>query len=89
MPIEENFPEGLEPIGKTPLQWWPGRSDAEAFSNEESAGQAAYAARGEEQVPLGVSGTLVAIDWDSCIALHRGVPLLHVYSVHVSSEADV
>ena len=74
MPIEENFPEGLEPIGKIlhsdgenfHFMWGPGRSDAEAFSNEDV--KAAYAARGEEQVPLGVSGTMVAIDWDSCIA---------------------
>lgn len=25
-------------------------------------------ARGEQQVPLGVHGTMVAIDWDSCVA---------------------
>ena len=30
--------------------------------------KAAFTARGEEQVPLGVHGTMVAIDWDSCIA---------------------
>ena len=28
----------------------------------------AFAARGEQQVPLGVHGTMVAIDWDSCVA---------------------
>lgn len=64
----------MEPIGKIlhsdgenfHFMWGPGRSNAEAFSNEDV--KAAYAARGEEQVPLGVSGTMVAIDWDSCIA---------------------
>ena len=74
MPIDENFPEGLEPTGKIlhsdgenfHFMWGPGRGDAEAFSNDEV--KAAYAARGEEQVPLGVSGTMVAVDWDSCVA---------------------
>ena len=28
----------------------------------------AYKARGEEYVPLGVHGTMVAVDWDSCYA---------------------
>ena len=28
----------------------------------------AYAARNEELVPFGVHGTMVAVDWDSCIA---------------------
>ena len=30
--------------------------------------QAVYAARGEELVPIGVHGTMVAVDWDSCYA---------------------
>lgn len=74
MPIAENFPEGLKPIGKIKHEdgenfhyvWGPGRNDAEAFSNEDV--KAAYTARNEEQVPLGVSGTMVAVDWDSCVA---------------------
>lgn len=79
MPIAENFPEGLKPIGKVNLSdghfhvmWGPGKktnadgSPAEAFADADVV--AAYAARGEEQVPLGVSGTMVAVDWDSCIA---------------------
>ncbi|KFM18732.1 Zinc-containing ferredoxin-2 protein [Marine Group I thaumarchaeote SCGC AAA799-P11] len=73
MPIAENFPEGLKPLGKISdgeghfhIMWGPGRSDAEAFSDAEV--KAAYEARGEEQVPLGVSGTMVAVDWDSCVA---------------------
>ncbi len=74
MPIAENFPEGLEPIGKIKHSdgenfhwvWGPGKEDGEAFSDENV--KAAYEARGEKQVPLGVSGTMVAVDWDSCVA---------------------
>jgi len=73
MPIAENFPEGLKPTGKISLSdgnfhlmWGPGRTDAEASKDADVV--AAYAARGEEQVPLGVSGTMVAVDWDSCVA---------------------
>ena len=73
MPIDESFPEGLKPLGKISdadghfhIMWGPGRSDAEAFSDADV--KAAYEARGEEQVPLGVSGTMVAVDWDSCVA---------------------
>ena len=42
------------------------RQSSEATENEEV--KAAFAARGEQQVPLGVHGTMVAIDWDSCVA---------------------
>ena len=74
MPIAENFPEGLKPVGKINhadgehfhFVWGPGRVDGEAFSNDDV--KAAYEARGEKQVPLGVSGTMVAVDWDSCVA---------------------
>ena len=79
MPIPENFPEGLKPLGKISISdgnfhimWGPGRtknadgSQVEALADKEVV--AAYAARKEEQVPLGISGTMVAVDWDSCIA---------------------
>ncbi len=74
MPIAENFPEGLKPIGKIMhsdgehyhLMWGPGREGQEAANNDEV--KAAYATRGEKLVPLGVSGTMVAVDWDSCVA---------------------
>ena len=79
MPIAENFPEGLKAIGKISLSdgnfhivWGPGKktnedgSKAEALVDEEVV--AAYTARKEEQVPLGISGTMVAVDWDSCVA---------------------
>ncbi len=79
MPIAENFPQGLKAVGKISisnenfhLMWGPGKttntdgSKAEAFADADVV--AAYEARNEEQVPLGVSGTMVAVDWDSCIA---------------------
>ena len=73
MPIAEDFPAGLEPLGKINhsdgdhyhVMWGPGRED-DAANNDEV--KAAYAARKEELVPLGVSGTMVAVDWDSCVA---------------------
>ena len=79
MPIAENFPEGLKPTGKISLSdgnyhimWGPGKtantdgSKPEALTDQDVVD--AYKARGEEQVPLGVSGTMVAVDWDSCVA---------------------
>ena len=80
MAIAENFPEGLKPIGKITISdgehfhwvWGPGKklnmdgSTAEVFADDDV--KAAYATRGEEHVPLGVSGTMVAVDWDSCVA---------------------
>jgi NAD-dependent dihydropyrimidine dehydrogenase PreA subunit len=79
MPIAENFPEGLKPTGKISLDdgnfhimWGPGKTANVDGSKAESLADtdvvAAYTARGEEQVPLGVSGTMVAVDWDSCVA---------------------
>ncbi len=73
MPIAEDFPAGLEPLGKINhsdgehyhVMWGPGKED-EAANNDEV--KAAYAARKEELVSLGVSGTMVAVDWDSCVA---------------------
>ena len=73
MPIDENFPEGLKPVGKINHSdgenfhwvWGPG-SLKEASKNEDVI--KAYKSRGEEIVPLGVSGTTVAVDWDSCVA---------------------
>jgi NAD-dependent dihydropyrimidine dehydrogenase PreA subunit len=74
MPIAENFPEGLKPIGKINHSdgehfhwiWGPGKPDGEASKNEDV--KKAYEVRGEKQVPLGVSGTMIAVDWDSCVA---------------------
>jgi len=74
MPIAENFPEGLKPLGKIKhsdgehyhIMWGPGREGGEAATNDEV--KAAYKSRNEDLVPLGVSGTMVAVDWDSCVA---------------------
>jgi NAD-dependent dihydropyrimidine dehydrogenase PreA subunit len=79
MPIAENFPEGLKPLGKINLDdgnfhimWGPGKTKNTDGSQVETLADAdvvaAYEARREEQVPLGVSGTMVAVDWDSCVA---------------------
>jgi len=79
MPIAENFPEGLKAMGKIAisdgnfhLMWGPGKTTNADGSKAEASVDAdvvaAYAARKEDQVPLGVSGTMVAVDWDSCIA---------------------
>ena len=74
MPIDKDFPKNHQVIGKHVhsdsgqfhFVWGPGRSDAEASTNAEVQGS--YTARGEQMVPLGVHGTMVALDWDSCIA---------------------
>jgi NAD-dependent dihydropyrimidine dehydrogenase PreA subunit len=73
MPIDPDFPKNNQPIGKHQhtdgehfhFVWGPGASK-EALENEEV--KSAYQTRGEEMVPLGVHGTMVAVDWDSCIA---------------------
>jgi len=72
MPILEDFCQGKEPIGKISHSdgehfhfVWPSQGLVEASKDEKTV--AAYKANGEEMVPLGVSGTMVAIDWDSCV----------------------
>jgi NAD-dependent dihydropyrimidine dehydrogenase PreA subunit len=73
MPIDPEFPKNQQVIGKHMhsdgehfhFVWGPGRT-AEAAENEDV--KKAYEARGEQIVPLGVHGTMVAIDWDSCVA---------------------
>ena len=73
MPIDESFPKNHTVSGKFKdslsdnyhLVWGPGRL-AEAASNEKV--RADYAAKEEEIKPLGIHGTYVAVDWDSCIA---------------------
>lgn len=73
MPIDENFPKNHMVLGKfkDPLSdnyhlvWGPGRL-AEAASDENVKKD--YAAKGEEIKPMGIHGTFVAVDWDSCIA---------------------
>ncbi|HLA22140.1 MAG TPA: ferredoxin family protein [Nitrosopumilaceae archaeon] len=73
MPIAEDFPKGLKTIGKIShtdgehfhFVWGPGKV-AEAAADEKV--KAAYKEHGEKIEPLGVSGTMVAVDWDSCVA---------------------
>ena len=73
MPIDPEFPKNhkTEAVHKHQdpeyfhFIWGPGRlADASKEQNVVDA----YAARGEELVPLGVHGTSVAVDWDVCIA---------------------
>ena len=72
LPIDPDFPKHGQIIGKHKhsdgehyhFVWGPGRSDAETSTKPEV--QEAYKARGEEYLPLGVHGTMVAVDWDSC-----------------------
>src|SRR5881628_4065537 len=73
MPIDPDFPRNSQVIGKIKHSdgehyhffWGPGALK-EAAENEEV--KAAYEQRGEEIVPIGVSGTMVAVDWDACVA---------------------
>lgn len=73
MPIDEDFPKGMKPVGKIKLSdgenfhwfWGPGKLK-EASKNEDSVKD--FKKRGEKIEPIGVSGTMVAVDWDSCYA---------------------
>jgi len=38
----------------------------------------AYETRGEKQVPRGISGTSIAVDWDSCVADGACIEACHV-----------
>lgn len=73
MPIDDDFPKGMKPIGKINLSdgenfhwfWGPGKLK-EAATNPDSVKD--FKAREEKIEPIGVSGTMVAVDWDSCYA---------------------
>ena len=73
MPIDDDFPKGMKPIGKIKHSdgenfhwfWGPGKLK-EASKNEDSVKD--FEKRGEKIEPIGVSGTMVAVDWDSCYA---------------------
>jgi len=75
MPIKEDFCHGdVKPIGKISLEgdeyfhWvWPSQGLVEASKDEKTL--AAYKDHGDKMVKLGVSGTMVAVDWDSCVEL--------------------
>jgi NAD-dependent dihydropyrimidine dehydrogenase PreA subunit len=75
MPIDPAFPRNHQVIGKHRhsdgqhyhFVWGPGRLAAAAEAEFDNV-KAAYAARNEELVPIGIHGTMVAVDWDCCIA---------------------
>ena len=71
--IPEDFCVDVEPAGKTShadgenFHWiWGEGKLASAAENDDV--KAAYADHGEEIVPLGIHGTTVAVDLDSCVA---------------------
>lgn len=73
MPIDPEFPKNHKIIGKHKnadgqyhFVWGPGRADVESSTNKYV--QDAYKNRNEKYEGLGVHGTFVALDWDSCIA---------------------
>ena len=73
MPIDPDFPRKYRIIGRHShtdgkqyhLVWGPGKENGE--SSTDTQVQDAYRKRGERYVPLGMHGTTVAVDWDSCI----------------------
>jgi NAD-dependent dihydropyrimidine dehydrogenase PreA subunit len=76
MPIEAAFPRNRRGIDKHKHSdgqhfhfiWGPGRADAAETSTTNSDVLEAYKARREEYSPIAVHDTMVAADWDSCIA---------------------
>jgi NAD-dependent dihydropyrimidine dehydrogenase PreA subunit len=73
MPIDPNFPNNHQVIEKFKdslsenyhLVWGPGRL-AEAASDAKV--KADYLSTNEAIKPMGIHGTFVAVDWDSCVA---------------------
>ena len=71
MPIQEDFCKGdKKPIGKIALDdgenfhWvWPSQGLVEASKDEKVL--ADYKKHKEKMVPLGITGTMVANDWDA------------------------
>ena len=74
MTIDSDFPKSHKVMGKHRYSdnehhhfvCGPGRKEAETFTN--TLVQNTYNVRNEEQVPLGIHRTRVAVDWDSCYA---------------------
>jgi NAD-dependent dihydropyrimidine dehydrogenase PreA subunit len=75
MPIDAAFPKNCRVIDKHKhsdgqhfhFVWEAGTAAAER-STTNSDVQEAYKARREEYSPIGVHSTMVAVDWESCIA---------------------
>jgi NAD-dependent dihydropyrimidine dehydrogenase PreA subunit len=79
MPIKEDFcKEGKKPIGKISyadgeyFHWvWPSQAGEEGNDWDASKDKkvlADYKKHGEKMVKLGITGTMVANDWDVCVA---------------------
>jgi NAD-dependent dihydropyrimidine dehydrogenase PreA subunit len=91
MAIDPDFPKNWQVHGKHDhtdgqhyhFVWGPGRP-ADASANRDV--KTAYAARNEELVPLGVHGTFVAVDWDSCIAEGSCLPACPVNDMSTNSK---
>jgi len=75
--IPEDFctSDEIKPLGKTShsdgenFHWiWTNPNSEKPLASENDDVKAAYESHGEEIVPLGIHGTTVAVDWDSCIA---------------------
>ncbi|WP_067956862.1 ferredoxin family protein [Nitrosopumilus sp. Nsub] len=73
MPIDPNFPKNHKITGRVSdildknfyYIWGPGENK-EASQNEDVIN--AYKDHDESITPIGVHGTIVAVDWDSCVA---------------------
>ena len=75
--IPEDFctSDEIKPLGKTShadgenFHWiWTNPNTDKPLASDNDDVKAAYEARGEEITPLGIHGTTVAVDWDSCVA---------------------
>jgi len=96
MPIDQDFPRKYRVVGihrhvdgnHYHLVWGPGKVDGEASTDK--LVQESYRERGEIYVPLGIHGTTVAVDWDSCIACGNCIQEcpLHLFQWY-RSEQDV
>ena len=96
MPIDHNFPSKLRVIGihrhvdgkQHHLVWGPGKNDGE--SSTDNLVQQSYKKRREPYLPLGIHGTIVAVDWDSCIACGACIEecRLHVFQWY-RTEHDI
>jgi NAD-dependent dihydropyrimidine dehydrogenase PreA subunit len=87
MPIDAAFPKDHRVIDKHEhldsqhfhSVWGSGGADAETSSTNSDV-QEAYKARREEYSPIGMHGTMVPVDWDSCIA---DIACIEAYAVQV------
>ena len=96
MPIDPEFPKNHNVIGKHSTSdasyfhfvWGPGRKDTESSTDKEV--QDAYKATGEEYVPLGIHGTFVAVEWDSCISDwgHRSMSCTSLSMVQIRTRCS-